>query len=490
MIKEETLKSEIEVRIHDLQEILNISGLTIPPYQRPYSWTEKQLEPLLHDLYKKEAGKPLIMGGIILHKNKDDKINIVDGQQRLISFAILLQLLEYPVHQNFLSHEFPHSQSIENIWNNTRFIKEIIGKRGKGTILEELKNILFIVVYAPKLDDAFAFFDSQNTRGKKLEDFDILKAHHLRYIDSNELATDCAKNWELIQKDEHIGLGLLLETLLGKTRKWSRNDTAGVDIKEEFKSQRTEKRAATSYLLNKYQQAPLFKEWTYEWKTQSLKLNSSGKNIVADSGEFTIQQDALKYLPFQLTQSIEGGELFFWYTQKYYNLHKEVFQNKNKNCSVFFNELVDKLKAYNYNSGNTYVYQIFEAAILFYIDKFGYEQLDKVAAHLFFSIYWLRMNKYSVQYNSVNKYIREEFNPFSLIHEAGFIDYMLKNCDDFLEGKYKIKIKNENGDYIYNTVRVHFYEDFIDFNQESIFKKYNLFVPESILHILKTNSNG
>ena len=484
------MESEIKVCVHDLKEIINISGLKIPPFQRPYSWTEKQLEPLLHDLYKKEAGKPLIMGGIILHKDKDGKINIVDGQQRLISFAILLQLLGYPVHQNLLSYEFPHSQSIENIWNNTRFIKEIIGKRGKGTILDELKNILFIVVYAPKLDDAFAFFDSQNTRGKKLEDFDILKAHHLRYIDSNELATDCAKNWELIQKDEHIGLGLLLETLLGRTRKWSRNDTAGVDIKEEFKSQRTEKRSATSYLLNKYQQAPLFKEWTYEWKTQSLKLNGNGNDIIADSGELSIQQNVLRYLPFQLTQSIEGGELFFWYTQKYYNLHKEVFHAENEHTSEFFRDLIDKSKAYNYNSGNTYVYQVFEAAILFYIDKFGYEQLDRIASHLFISIYWLRMNKYSVQYNSVNKFIREEFNPFSLIHEAGFIDYIINYCDEFLEGKYVIQLKNDREEYNYNTARIHFYNVFIDFNQESIFQKNYLFVPKSILHTLKTNNNG
>lgn len=198
------------VEVKNVLELLNDPLLTIPSYQRPYTWSNEQLEPLLKDLFVADATRPLIMGTVILHRSKGS-LNIVDGQQRLTTFSIFLRLLDKHLPLEFARHEFAHITSIENIGQNSRYISEYILKKGRENFMLPPEHILFIVVYAPTLEDAFTFFDSQNTRGLKLDDTDILKAHHLRFISDNDLAANCAERWEAIQKDKNVGLELLLE---------------------------------------------------------------------------------------------------------------------------------------------------------------------------------------------------------------------------------------------------------------------------------------
>src|SRR5690554_1887890 len=73
------------------------SGLTgslaIPEYQRPYVWGERQMEKLCCDLsefYNKyDTGSPLYyLGSIIIHQD-GEKLNIIDGQQRITSLLLL-----------------------------------------------------------------------------------------------------------------------------------------------------------------------------------------------------------------------------------------------------------------------------------------------------------------------------------------------------------------------------------------------------------------
>ncbi len=76
----------------------------IPPYQRPYAWTDKQVEQLFDDLHefylttpKNSNGcvsEPYFLGSIILIKRKDGNIyDVVDGQQRLTTLTILIASL-------------------------------------------------------------------------------------------------------------------------------------------------------------------------------------------------------------------------------------------------------------------------------------------------------------------------------------------------------------------------------------------------------------
>lgn len=60
-------------------------SLNIPDYQRPYTWEEKHVKTLLKDVSEQanKNNQKYLLGSLILHKNNENKFNIVDGQQRL-----------------------------------------------------------------------------------------------------------------------------------------------------------------------------------------------------------------------------------------------------------------------------------------------------------------------------------------------------------------------------------------------------------------------
>jgi hypothetical protein len=466
--------NNLKIKMQGLESLLNNKDLNIPPYQRPYSWTEKQLEPLIYDLYNRNKNVPLIMGGIIFHKDENNVLNIVDGQQRLITYSILEQLICEKLAQGkspeskLLEHEFTHADSVKNIKANAQYISKLMERKG----IPDLGNIHFIVVETTNRDDAFSFFDSQNTRGKKLENYDILKAHHLRFIKSDDLATTCTKDWELIEKDEELGLGLLLETYLARGRKWSNRYNGVPDIREEFKSQRSHKKDSGAYNLNRYQQAALFSSWKYTpGDNGALELTFNEIDATYKIGSIVVNKDAHKFFPFQVTQTIEGGELFFWYTQKYYALSIELFSQDNPLTSAAFKKLLDALKAFDKNTGAVYTKEVYKGALLFYIDKFGYTKLDVVASNLFYSIYLLRLKQPTVQYASVYKYTREEFNPFALIREASFPDYIINECQNYLEKKFDVssELKGIRADIVKDV----FNNPDVELVNGMDFKKYN-----------------
>lgn len=65
----------------------------IPRYQRPYSWTDDQLEKLWSDLIEAKETEPnYFLGSVITAKpeEKSNYLDIVDGQQRLTTLTILL----------------------------------------------------------------------------------------------------------------------------------------------------------------------------------------------------------------------------------------------------------------------------------------------------------------------------------------------------------------------------------------------------------------
>ena len=69
----------------------------IPSYQRSYSWEEKQLKEFLEDLDNQLSDKNYFFGTILFQEDEreDDfeKINIVDGQQRLTTIIIFMKVL-------------------------------------------------------------------------------------------------------------------------------------------------------------------------------------------------------------------------------------------------------------------------------------------------------------------------------------------------------------------------------------------------------------
>lgn len=78
-------------------------GLRIPNYQRPYSWevsTALQLVDDLSEALRETERKdiPYVLGAIILHDD-GEYLNVVDGQQRLLTLRMILAALDPINHQ-------------------------------------------------------------------------------------------------------------------------------------------------------------------------------------------------------------------------------------------------------------------------------------------------------------------------------------------------------------------------------------------------------
>ena len=207
--------------------------LRIPDYQRPYKWSPKNAMQLFDDIAeaKSENKEVYRVGTLILHreiKNGKALYNIVDGQQRTITFALLLTALgEDKI--DFMDQELPGNvHTIRNIPNNLMAFNRRVGQPSndyeKDRENKELKAFILdrcemIVVITDDISEAFQFFDSQNARGKTLYPHDLLKAYHLREMsDIDEVRTEkIVKEWEENKQEQ---LASLFGDYLYRIKEW------------------------------------------------------------------------------------------------------------------------------------------------------------------------------------------------------------------------------------------------------------------------------
>lgn len=80
-------------------QILNIAavltrkgGLKVPRYQRPYTWSEREVRQLIQDLWRayQRGATFYFIGQIVLVKDSHGKLEISDGQQRLATLTMIL----------------------------------------------------------------------------------------------------------------------------------------------------------------------------------------------------------------------------------------------------------------------------------------------------------------------------------------------------------------------------------------------------------------
>lgn len=126
------------------------------------------------------------LGSIIL-QNIDNGYHIIDGQQRLVTLTICLRALGYEGNMPLLAQRFESKEACENIANAKYVISHQVKYDPKDNSLL-LKKILshlsfsVLILNSKNLDLAYTFFSNQNSRGVRLSDYDILKAHHLRFL--------------------------------------------------------------------------------------------------------------------------------------------------------------------------------------------------------------------------------------------------------------------------------------------------------------------
>jgi hypothetical protein len=435
----------------DGKEILDIL-LKVPKYQRPYKWTAKNVIQLLDDIIEaKNQNKEVYrVGTLILHQEiKEDEIfyNIVDGQQRTITFSLLLKALGCSSIR-FLEEELTtNPDNKRNIPNNFRTLERrannISNEREKTDLLDFIKNNCeIIVVITTDLSEAFQFFDSQNARGKKLYPHDLLKAFHLREmknLDSVE-TEKIVKVWEDLPQEE---LSLLFSDYLFRIKEWTKGNKAW-----ELNEQNIHNFKGITQEHN-YPYAQFYKgSFAY-----AGMVNNSAMPFVSGTRNFN---------PFQLNSPIIAGRSFFEYAKHYFEILKDI-QNNDKYEGFFINDndIVKTLDLPNYKNGvgNRITRLLFDTAVLLYVDRFSPTEkpsktdlslLDQFVIFAFIWAYSLRSQYTNLGWLSAQNYIIgnpevvNSFNIYKAISESDSPVWLMSELSDKINPLPIDKIKSIN----------------------------------------------
>lgn len=437
--------------------------LVIPPYQRPYKWTAKNAIQLFDDIVeaKNQNKETYRVGTLILNYDPVNSVyNIVDGQQRTITFSLLLLALdaENSAKISFLQQSLTNdAYNARNIPNNFRTLERrihnISDEREKQELYSYVKNNCeLIVVITNDISEAFQFFDSQNARGKKLYPHDLLKAYHLREMNDLDIAQTekIVKDWEDLDQKK---LALLFSDYLYRLKEWIKGNRAW-----ELNEHNIQKFKGITRTGN-YPYAQFFKgAFAY-----ADMVNQSAMPFV--SGMQNLK-------PFQLDTPIIAGKSFFDFAKHYFEILKDI-QNNNKYEGYYINdnEIVKTLdlRTYKNGVGNGITRLLFDTAILLYVDRFcpaerpskmDKEMLEKqFVVYAFIWAYSLRAQYYNLGWQSAQNYILgnniiNSFNIYKIITEADSPTALLSTLSDKLSPipTKDILAKQENMDKAINGV--------------------------------------
>lgn len=215
--------------------------LVIPDYQRNYCWDDKQVNMFWSSLSEIPKDRVYHLGTIILQKNNDGSYAIIDGQQRLVTLTLVMSELGYEGNLPLLSQTFLSEKSTLHIANNKWMIHKLFQKLYDEDFGRKLLyNLTFsiLILKENRLDLAYTFFSNQNAKGVPLSDFDLLKAHHLRFIFDEKQAEHISGKWNSIIESQYDSLEMALSTHIYRLRKWMRKKDYNVDevhrVKDEY----------------------------------------------------------------------------------------------------------------------------------------------------------------------------------------------------------------------------------------------------------------
>lgn len=365
-------------------------SLTIPEYQRPYRWQDAQINRLLNDFthYKQEQQAkpekqaPFYLGSIILHQHLHEasstlQLNIIDGQQRITTLA-LIAFLQSRFTDLPLSYESPESQ--QQIKHNLMWLEK---NKKKECLSVDLDQINITLVVTTSEDDAYRFFETQNTGGIRLKGPDIIKAHHLRAVDEvDKQATDqFAKRWEALGD-----LNPIVKTLL-RGRYWQQLFFRNLPLHNQALQIRT------SIVTELADKAGKGDDIAYARIQRVNTLNGGEMQLQTQKG-------------YELRQPLNSGANTIHYLQYFQEL-KQTYLDKNPDLNLpeftrFYQEFVCTLE------GCGYLKQLFDTCLLLYISQFGTQQLAVAARKLFRVVYSRRVeNQKAVKEKSVPAFVRE-----------------------------------------------------------------------------------
>jgi len=104
--------------LQTIQKVFADKLLRVPDYQRGYAWDKRQLQDLIEDLEVLQKNKEHYTGTLVLHLDETRKqiidqegnmlqiYDVVDGQQRLTTLAILLHCISKELRSNLNKEVF------------------------------------------------------------------------------------------------------------------------------------------------------------------------------------------------------------------------------------------------------------------------------------------------------------------------------------------------------------------------------------------------
>lgn len=215
----------------------------IPEYQRPYAWSDEQIQVLFDDLSEythntnDDDESTYFLGTIVSYENENHEQEIIDGQQRITTLFLLLRAIYTKLEKSGSEADFLKSQIVPTIWKQNPttgevdFDKILITSRVMGDegnqefanilitgqsdeksnsnyaknyrllhkLVDEyaaeqplafysfISNILnraiLLPITADTQDTALTIFSTLNDRGLALSDADIFKAKIYNHLD-------------------------------------------------------------------------------------------------------------------------------------------------------------------------------------------------------------------------------------------------------------------------------------------------------------------
>ena len=253
----------------------------IPDYQRPYAWGENECRTLWDDIFsfaipddgrtEFDSNSEYFLGPIVTFKNDDEKMEVIDGQQRLTTLMLLLRAYYSKFGHMQDKASVSTKQNIEKcLWKTDEFGEPdmtqlkidsevatdndkdeflkilktgIAGKEMKSkyahnfrffqTSIDEflqkyptyfaylptriMNNCILLPIEAESQDTALRIFSTLNDRGKPLSDADIFKAQFYKYFSSQGKKDQFIKVWkdleEVSEKIFHPNTGTPMDEL-------------------------------------------------------------------------------------------------------------------------------------------------------------------------------------------------------------------------------------------------------------------------------------
>ncbi|MCP1215787.1 DUF262 domain-containing protein [Acetobacter orientalis] len=428
------MMENINNQVLSVRQLLALTQLSIPMYQRPYRWGARNIADLFTDLATHQNKSAYRLGSVVFHQytDKGGKLDIVDGQQRTLTLMLTvkalievldeesrdgkkqvtkfqrqdirqqLEALREPIHDFMKRTHFPSRASEVNLRRNYLELHRTVARsefdeQKIDFLLNKCQVVCFVL---EDISEAFQFFDSQNARGRDLAPHDLLKAFHLREFAEHEACrkAEAVDHWERLPSNE---LAHLFAFYLYRVRRWAEGKSARYFRKEDvdiFKGVNLDRVGHFPYIKS----LRIAHHFVDDYNNQ-YQRKIDGQHMV---------------FPFHLDQMIINGRRFFEMAEHYQKLVATVAVEESASKLAMLHDealtttavnILSTLNSYKnrHRTGDRYVRAMFDCALIFYIDKFGSQELSLAIEKCFIWAYRCRIRQQVIQLATMDNYVLE-----------------------------------------------------------------------------------